>query len=76
MDFSTRRSASPPFALVITCLLCFRSEAKAYIDPGAGSVLLQGFLGFMATAFAIIITYWRNVRRLLGKVARTNRRDG
>ena len=76
MEFSKGRSASPSFVLVIACLLCFCSEAKAYIDPGAGSMLLQGFLGFVATAFAITITYWRNVRRFLVRFVKPNRRNG
>ena len=76
MDFSKGCSAAPRIVLVIACLLCFRSEAKAYIDPGAGSMLLQGFLGFVATAFAVTITYWRNVRRLLVRFVKPNRRNG
>ncbi len=70
-----RRTASVPVLLAVACLLSFPSSADAYIDPGAGSVLLQGFLGLVAATSAITIAYWRNVKAFLARVAKPKRHD-
>ena len=46
------------------------SPAYAYLDPGAGSMIVQGIIGAIAGATVVIGIYW-------GKVAAffTNRRD-
>jgi hypothetical protein len=36
----------------------------AYIDPGSGSLLLQGILGAVAAAIVAVKLYWRRVARL------------
>lgn len=47
-------------------LLLSSNPAYAYLDPGTGSVLLQGFIGAIAGAFVIIRVYWHKILRFLG----------
>lgn len=38
----------------------------AYLDPGSGSLLLQGLVGGVASAVVMTKVYWRRVKRFLG----------
>ncbi len=48
--------------LAIVGIVTFPTAASAYIDPGAGSLLLQGALGVVAVGVAVVGAYWRKVR--------------
>ncbi len=37
----------------------------AYVDPGAGSMLLQGLIAAIAAGFVVIKLYWRKVKAFL-----------
>jgi hypothetical protein len=37
-----------------------------YLDPGSGSLLLQGLVGGVASALVIGKVYWRRAKRFLG----------
>lgn len=39
--------------------------AHAYIDPGMGSMILQGVIGGIAGGLFILKTYWAKLRALL-----------
>lgn len=41
-------------------------EAFAYLDPGAGSALLQGIIGGVAAIGVVLKLYWHRVLRFLG----------
>lgn len=51
--------------------LTFAIPAYAYLDPGSGSIILQGILAAIAGMMAAIKLYWRKLknfcRRCLGK---------
>ena len=49
----------PPKGSDVTNLL-------AYLDPGSGSLLLQGLVGGVASAVVMTKVYWRRVKRFLG----------
>lgn len=57
--------------LVVTLVFGFSEPAFAYIDPGTGSILLQGLLVAAAGALAWIRFYWKwisdIVLRLFGR---------
>jgi hypothetical protein len=38
------------------------SPAYAYLDPGTGSIILQGIIGGVAAGAAIIGIYWQKVK--------------
>lgn len=41
-------------------------DVFAYIDPGAGSALLQGIIGGLAAVVVVLKLYWYRVMRFLG----------
>lgn len=47
--------------LVIAAAIILPTTAQAYIDPGAGSLLLQFLLGGLAGAFVIGRLFWRSI---------------
>lgn len=51
------------FLLVSALLLVLFTErpARAYIDPGSGSLLLQMILGGVAAVWVAVRLYWRRV---------------
>lgn len=48
-----QKNLFPLFALIL-----FPGIAHAYIDPGTGSLLLQGLIA----AFVSVMVFWRNLR--------------
>ena len=51
-------------ALTIVVLLASR-PAYAYLDPGTGSILIQGLLAALAAASATVAAFWSQIRRFL-----------
>lgn len=41
------------------------STVLAYLDPGSGSLLLQGLIGGVASAMVIGKVYWKRAKRFL-----------
>lgn len=58
---SVGRFIAIPFA----ALLFSPVQLYAYVDPGTGSLAIQGILGFVFAGILLLKTYWR---RLLGFV--------
>ncbi|MCS3903564.1 hypothetical protein J2T55_001590 [Methylohalomonas lacus] len=44
----------------------FSAPVFAYLDPGSGSVLLQGILAALAAIGVTVKLYWHRLLRLLG----------
>jgi hypothetical protein len=53
-------------ALSALILLLMASDAYAYIDPGTGSLLVQGLLAALASAAAVVGVYWNRLKLFLG----------
>lgn len=53
--------------LFIALLLSFSTGASAYLDPGTGSMILQGLIAGIAVAGFTIKTYWYKLRSMFGK---------
>ncbi len=51
-------------ALAFTILMTFAIPAFAYLDPGTGSVILQGILAAIAGIFAAVKLYFRKLKNL------------
>ena len=61
-------------ALVVVALLALERPAAAYLDPGAGSMLLQVLLGGVAAMGVIARLYWRRVTAAIsGRLQRSRR---
>lgn len=50
-------------------LSLFPVQAQAYLDPGTGSIILQGVIAGIAVAWFTIKTYWYKLAALFGKKA-------
>ena len=47
--------------LVVFAVLAAEAPAQAYLDPGAGSILLQAALGGVAAAGVILKLFWHSL---------------
>jgi hypothetical protein len=62
------RSIRTLLLLVGAVMLTFATPAQAYIDPGAGGLLVQLITGGVAGALILVRMYWRRlVDRVKGK---------
>ncbi|MBI2784961.1 MAG: hypothetical protein HYX60_01075 [Legionella longbeachae] len=50
----------------LTFLLLNSAPAYAYLDPGTGSVIIQGAIGAITAGIVIIRIYWYRLLSLLG----------
>jgi hypothetical protein len=48
--------------LIVAALLISTDDAHAYLDPGTGSILLQGLIAGIAAASFAIGGYWTKVK--------------
>lgn len=45
-------------------VLLLSSPAYAYLDPGTGSMLVQGLVAALAVASAAVAAFWTRIRQL------------
>ena len=53
--------------LIFLIILLHTNIAYAYLDPGTGSLLLQGLIAALAAAGAAISIYWNKLKSLFSK---------
>lgn len=51
---------------MLAVLLLFSMSAHAYLDPGAGSALIQGILGAVAAIGVALKLYWHRILKFFG----------
>ena len=64
--------------LITTSFLFFftlTSHAKAYLDPGTGSIILQAILGLIAAAAATASFYWNKVKLFFSKIFKKDQKE-
>jgi hypothetical protein len=54
--------------LAVIYSLAFADPAFAYLDPGTGSIILQGLLAFFATVIAAGSFYWQRIKDKLNSL--------
>jgi len=47
-------------------VLAMHAPALAYLDPGTGSMLVQGILCAIASGLFVLKTYWARLKAMLG----------
>ena len=52
-------------SLSFAYFLCGTSTANAYLDPGTGSIILQGILALTAGTAATITVFWANIKKII-----------
>ncbi len=55
------------FILLFLCILMFNTNAYAYLDPGLGSILLQGIIAAIAATSLTIKIYWQKIKTFFKK---------
>jgi len=50
------------YIVAIMILLFWVTPVYAYLDPGTGSILLQGILAGLASVITAIVTYWKQIK--------------
>lgn len=53
--------------LAVIIFFMFNTNAFAYIDPGIGSIILQGFIGAIAAFSIAIKIYWQKIKSFFRK---------
>jgi len=53
--------------LLIIGLISYTSPVFAYLDPGTGSILLQGLIGGAAVTISFFSLYWQKVKAFFVK---------
>lgn len=59
--------------LSLSCLVVMTGPAHAYLDPGTGSILLQGLIAAVAGGLVAARLYWSKVKQFLSFA---RKRDG
>ena len=61
--------------VLLSCLLFFASTspAHAYLDPGTGSILLQGLIAGITAAATAVTLYWRKIKDFFRKSDKKNK---
>lgn len=57
-----RNSARSLVRLAVVILATYTSPAFAYLDPGTGSLLLQGLIGAIAVGAFTVKLYWQKFK--------------
>jgi hypothetical protein len=62
--------------IVVTLLVLFASRpAHAYLDPGTGSILVQGLVAALAVASAAVAAFWTRLKQLFSGRGKTDPED-
>jgi hypothetical protein len=55
------------FLCLIISLISYTSPAYAYLDPGTGSMLIQGLIAGFAMIISFLSIYWQKVKAFFVK---------
>lgn len=64
-----------PVLAALSFLLLAATPAKAYIDPGTGSFLVQGIIAAILGAAVALRMYWRRIKALFTRQAPADERE-
>ena len=53
--------------ILLTFALTFSTNAYAYLDPGMGSIILQGIIATIAGTSLTIGIYWQKIKNFIKK---------
>lgn len=58
-------------ATALAILVVWASPAQAYLDPGTGSMILQGIIGTIAGALVVLRIYWAKIKLVFSSKSNT-----
>jgi hypothetical protein len=70
------RLGSSAIFLSTFLFLLAAGDAQAYLDPGTGSILLQGLVAALAGGFFFVKAKWKSLKRFFGNPPSADRRKG
>lgn len=59
------RPGNATVTIVAVAGMLFSTPGYAYLDPGTGSIILQGLLAGLAVAIGVVRGYWQQVKSYL-----------
>lgn len=59
----------------VACVLYWPVQANAYIDPGSGSLILQGIIAGLAMGFYTIKIYWYKIKSFITRKPKNEEND-
>ena len=63
-----KTSATPlATAFIALATLLYASPALAYLDPGTGSIVVQGIIAAIAAGAVALRVYWKRLRSIFGR---------
>jgi hypothetical protein len=62
--------------LTLAVLLVSAGDAHAYLDPGTGSMLLQGLIAGIAAASVVLGGYWGKVKAFFSSAPKDHEAKG
>ena len=63
------------FFLLFLFTSMFNTNAYAYIDPGLGSIMLQGLIAAIAATSLTIKIYWKKIKDYFRKIRKKQTSD-
>lgn len=63
------------YIVPILLLIFYVTPAYAYLDPGTGSILLQGILSVIASVITTVLLYWKKIKVFLKRTLSKKRQD-
>lgn len=61
------QSSAQAFLVIVVIGLTFPRDAHAYLDPGTGSIIIQGLIASAAAGLMIVRTYWSRLKSFYKK---------
>jgi hypothetical protein len=62
MTAKNHYSSQQLLKLFLAALLCSSAPAYAYLDPGTGSIIIQGLIGAIAAGSITAKLYWHQIK--------------
>ena len=60
------------FFITLAIMLAIAPTCHAYLDPGSGSIMLQGLFAGVAGIIAVLKIYWQRIKLFIGKILGKN----
>jgi|TARA_B110001452_G_C15146588_1_gene399132 hypothetical protein len=60
---------------ILIFILFLNNKAFAYLDPGTGSIILQGIVGAIAAGASYCAIYWQKLKNFFNRKSKEKNKD-
>ena len=60
---------------ILIFILFLNNKAFAYLDPGTGSIILQGIVGAIAAGASYCAIYWQRIKNFFNRKLKKKNKD-